>query len=477
MAGDRTIGCVLVNHFRARLELARRPELADCPGLIVDRSRRRSMVVDTLPAIREAVAGMRLERARSLEPDAVLIEADESYYRQAFERMLCALEQVGDRVEGAELGVAYVGLDGAAARRDEPLGAVPEHFRPRIGIGANKFTSFVAARVRRSSGVTMVPADAAAFLAPHPIELLPCSSDLIDDLEQLGLRSLGDIAAQEPHALVDRFGREGRRAWELANGIDERPLRPRTHEEPVTERLALLEASVSLELLRAAVEMLCTRVFSQPRMQGREAGSATLSCALEDGPTWSREFHFRSGVGHWRRAAEIIKQKLETEHPQAPVEAMTITLGHLSGATGQQLSLFPDIRADREQRILQTERQLQARLGSAALHRMVSVAPWHPAPEQRTLQVAIDPAAQDEMRPVAGSSAVEVREGPAQEPLAIREGSQWRAVSRIEDQWSFDLWWRPTPMQRRYYQVSGEDGRQLTLYRDGEYECWYRQTA
>ena len=106
------IGCLIVNHFRARAELARRPQLADCAGVIVERSGRRSVVVDTLPAIRRAVAGMRLEQARSLEPDAVLIEADEPYYRQAFERMLRALEQVGGRVEVAELGVAYVGLGG-----------------------------------------------------------------------------------------------------------------------------------------------------------------------------------------------------------------------------------------------------------------------------------------------------------------------------------------------------------------------------
>ncbi len=234
---------------------------------------------------------------RGTPSSTVLIEADEPHYRQAFERMLCALEQVSGRVEGAELGVAYVGLDGLdgpAAGRDDLLGAVPEHFRPRIGIGANMFTSLVAARARRSPGATIVPGDAAAFLAPHPIGLLPCSSGLLDDLRRLGLRSLGDVAAQEPHALLERFGREGRRAWELASGIDERPLRPRAHEEPVTERLALPEASVSLELLRAAVEMLLARAFVQPRMQGREAGSATLSCELEDGPTWSREFHFRS---------------------------------------------------------------------------------------------------------------------------------------------------------------------------------------
>ena len=55
------IGCLIVNHFRARAELARRPQLADCAGVIVERSGRRSVVVDTLPAIRGAVAGMRLD--------------------------------------------------------------------------------------------------------------------------------------------------------------------------------------------------------------------------------------------------------------------------------------------------------------------------------------------------------------------------------------------------------------------------------
>ena len=478
MAGDRTIGCVLVNHFRARVELARRPQLSDCAGMIVDRSRRRSMVVDTLPAIREAVAGMRLERARSLVPNAVVLEADEPYYRQAFEELLCALDLVSDRVEGAELGVAYVGLDGASVMSDELLCAMPEHYKPRIGIGANKFTSFVAARVRRSSGVTMVPADAAAFLAPHPIELLPCSSDLIDDLEQLGLRSLGDIAAQEPHALLDRFGREGRRAWELANGIDERPLRPWRREEPVVETLLLPEASVSLELLRVVIERLLERAYAQPRMRGRYAETATLTCALEDAPTWEKAFHFRTGVGSWRRAAEMIKRRLETEYPQAPIETITITLAQLGGATGEQGSLFPDLRHDRERRLLETERKLQARLnGQRSLRRLVEVAPWHPAPELRTVHVSIDPSADDGLRPLTAPTAIAVREGPEREPLAVRIGEDWRTVARIEDQWSFNLWWRLTPMQRRYYQVSGEDGRQLTLYRDGEDQCWYRQTA
>ena len=32
-------------------------------------------------------------------------------------------------------------------------------------------------------------------------------------------------------------------------------------------------------------------------------------------------------------------------------------------------------------------------------------------------------------------------------------------------------------MKRDYYRVSGEDGRQITLFRDRHGDCWYRQNA
>ena len=472
------VSSVQINHFRARVELARQPELADCAGLIVDRSKRKAVVIDYLPAVSGSLLGMPLERAHSFAPDAVVIDADESHYRHEFERVLCALEQVSDRVEGAELGVAYVGLDGASAMSDELLCAMPKHYKPRIGVGVNKFVAFVAAHTRRSSGVSRVPHDVAAFLAPHSIDLLPCPSDLTDELRLLDLRTLGEVAAQDVNALLDRFGHEGRRAWELSRGIDDRPLVSRTHEESITETIALPVEATSLELLRAAVERILQWAFAQPRMQGRYAGTATLTCALDDAPTWERTFHFKSSVGSWRRATEIINGRLEAEHPQAPVESMTITLANFGGATGEQLSLFPNLRADRERRLLETERQLQARLnGKHALHRLVDVAPWHPAPEMRTVQVSIDPATTDSMRPLTTPNAVAVREGLAQEPRAVRIGERWREVTQIEDQWSFDLWWRPTPMTRSYYRVSQADGSQLTLFRDQCEDRWYRQSG
>lgn len=55
---------------------------------------------------------MTLEEAVSRHGNAVVLNSDEPYYRRVFGQMLSALQGVSDRVEGADLGTAYVRIDG-----------------------------------------------------------------------------------------------------------------------------------------------------------------------------------------------------------------------------------------------------------------------------------------------------------------------------------------------------------------------------
>ena len=156
---------------------------------------------------------------------------------------------------------------------------------------------------------------------------------------------------------------------------------------------------------------------------------------------------------------------------------MTLTLAGITGGPGVQMGLLPDARRDRRLRLLEAERELQARTGGGhALYRVAQVAPQHPAPEMRAVQVPIDPSGRDAVRPLSTPAAVAVREGPDRQPAAVRLGERWRGVARIEDRWCFDLWWLPEPITRTYYRVSAEDGRQVTLFRDQRGGRWYRQS-
>ena len=479
------VACLLITHLRAKVEMRRHPNLKNIDAIIVERSRERSQVVDSTPSTSGVSPGNTLEEALSIQPTALVLEADEPHYRRVFAQVLTSLQGISDRVEGAELGTAYIRLDGLeriyggeARMVNALLNAVPQDLAPRVGVAEAKFPAFVAARVSEPSRATLVPTDVTSFLAPHSVDLLPVPADLKVALHRFGLHTMGDVASMTKTSLVDRFGGEGRRAWHLSRGMDNSLVIPLAQIETVVEHTSLPFSSASIELLIAVVDTLVARAFSRPSMRGRYAGKVLLECALETGPTWTMESSFKGGVGNLKRALSIIRPRLEEEHPSGPVEDVSLTLDDLAGESGAQLGLLPEARESNKRRLVEVDRELRARTGgSPALYRVVRVAPWHPAPEMRALRVPVDSSARDEVRSMSSPVPVVVREGRDREPEAVRLGNRWREVSRIEEQWGFDLWWMSRPMTRSYYRVRAEDEVEVTLFRDERGGCWYRQGA
>ena len=317
------IACVLITHLRAKVEMRRQPHLKDRAVLIVDRSRTRPLVIDHFPAASGAAAGMTLEQALSRQTDGAVLEADEAHYRRVSHRMLISLQGISDRVEGGELGTAYVRLDGLEALYggearlvNALLNAVPQYLMPRVGVGDAKFPAYAAARSSRPLGAAQAPPDVAGFLAPQPEGLLPVPFKVRGELHRLGLHTLGGLAAMKQDTLAGRFGPEGRRAWKLSLGIDDAPLVPLQHEESVVEQTVLPFSSASLELLLTAADTLLRRAYARPRIRGRYAGGAALECILYRAQPWHKEFHFKQPVGDWQRASRIIRGQLEAEPPQ-----------------------------------------------------------------------------------------------------------------------------------------------------------------
>ncbi len=116
--------------------------------------------------------------------------------------MLASLQGTSDRVEGAELGTAYVRIDGIeklyrgeAGAVSTLLNVVPSYLNPRIGVADAKFFAFVAARTCGAHGAFRVPKDVAAFLAPHSIDLLPVSTDVKSEMHRFGLHTMGAVAS------------------------------------------------------------------------------------------------------------------------------------------------------------------------------------------------------------------------------------------------------------------------------------------
>ena len=98
-----------------------------------------------------------------------------------------------------------------------------------VGIADGRLASTLAARASARRGEPIVIDGGleatAAFLAPYPVRVLAtvagCPDDLVDLLERLGLRRLGDVASLSPEALYDRFAAMGMTVHRLASGTDD----------------------------------------------------------------------------------------------------------------------------------------------------------------------------------------------------------------------------------------------------------------
>jgi DNA polymerase-4/protein ImuB len=344
--------------------------------------------------------GVPVREALGLCRDAVFLAPDPIRYHEASEAFLRVLSGVSPLVEGGDLGLAYVGVDGLQGHYEDEMTLGETLVRAvrggvgleaSVGIAEGKFPAWAAAAVSAPGEVTVVPAGKEReFLAPLDISLLPASPEVLRRLDLYGLPTMADLAALPLGAVQAQFGPEGRRLWELAHGLDREPLRLRRHEESLSERLTFPEPAVSTEALLVAGRELLGRLFRQPALRHRAVRRMRLRAALADGRSWERTVTFREATADRDQMLYVLRCTLEASLPSRPVEEMEVTLSDLTGETGKQEGLFA-AKGRRRTQLEEALRQLKARFGQSPVYHIVEVEPWSRIPERRLALIDYDP--------------------------------------------------------------------------------------
>lgn len=228
---ESTIACLLVTHLPVKSERQRYPALRGKPLVIVESRRAGEMVLDSSPEAGNVSAGMSVPEALERCPQAALMPADGEFYNAVFDRFADRLAMRCPAVEQADLGCVYAGLEGLslvyggeARLVASLLQAAPPEFDPHIGVASSRFTACVIASGTQPGRAAKAPPDEAAFLSGRSIDLLPLSPESKARLHLSGVHTLGRLAAMPVSAVQARLGPAGRRAWELARGIDRSPI-------------------------------------------------------------------------------------------------------------------------------------------------------------------------------------------------------------------------------------------------------------
>jgi nucleotidyltransferase/DNA polymerase involved in DNA repair len=391
------VACVFIPHFPLRVEILRHPELDGLPLALTDLAgagRRRIVECSPEAVERGLRVGMPLREAVGACPEAVILTSDPVAYANAFADLLRSLGAVSPGVEAGETGIAFVdlrglerlygGLDNITAAL---LRSVPPALRPRIGLAANKFTAHVAATQARPGGVRMIPAAyAKAFLASSPIDVLPVPFEMRRRLERFGLYHLRDIARLPLGKLQAQFGPDGRRAWELAHGQDNAPIRPLTHEERFVERLPLPSPTVQIETVLMALNQVCERAYTRKEVRGRGVRQIRLQLLLEEHRSWERTVSLKGTIDEPWLLNTTLRYRLQGLQLEGAVEEVVLELIGLTDIHARQAQLFDDdtnLRRRQRKEIGEAVRQIKQRYGRSPLYHVVGIEPWSRIPERR----------------------------------------------------------------------------------------------
>ena len=401
------IVCVLVPRFalttalgdRSELLLGRPLALAPEPGGVAQ--------VGEVSLAAEAFgihAGMRLGEALSRCPELTLIAPDPAGVADLWETWLARLESIGAGVAPERPGLVCFdarGLRGLHGGLDGVLRVTRTALRgpARLGVAPTRFCAVAAAtraRARRPEivgdgapprGGPVSGADLRAreYLAPLPVTLLrarPALAELPSALEQLGVTTLGGLAALPADAVADRFGRPGLLARRLACGDDDPP-RPRVPGEVLRESLELPDAALGPQLERG-LGLLIDRLLARRERRGRTLRAVVVSAALvEQGGTWRRQVVFRESLADPVRMRLALVPRL-VELP-APAQRLGLAVERFGPPAADQRTLLADPADARAGLLREAIGQARAAAGPEAALRVLEVDPDSRVPERRAV--------------------------------------------------------------------------------------------
>jgi len=325
--------------FYVSIELLRHPELRGQPVVVAGRGPRAVVTTASYEARRYGVgSAMPAARARRLCPQAVFLAPDFPTYRQVSARLMDLVRSHIERVEVVGLDEAYLDLDGLYSPRAAMRRLLAEirdatQLTCSVGIGPNKLVAKVASDAEKPAGFVVLGREqACARFASSPPGLLPgIGPKTAARLAEMGLSTLGALAAASPEMLVERFGPNlgqalHRRARFEHDGevqaarkvVSES--RERTFDSDLDDPARLRE-----ELARMARE-LCTSLYTHGR-RGRTIG---IKVRLDDFTTVTRAHTVAEPTADAALVSAVALQLLEDYAPPRPVRLLGVRVAGLT---------------------------------------------------------------------------------------------------------------------------------------------------
>lgn len=331
-------------------------------------------------------SAMPAARARRLCPQAVFLKPRIDYYAQVSTEIREILESFTPLVEPLSLDEAFLDCTGSEALfgASAQIGRlIKQRIRAElrlvasVGVAPNKFLAKIASDQGKPDGFVVVESDQVQqFLDPLPVGRLWGVGKVTGrTFERLAIHTIGQLRQMPIAILEELFGSSGQHYWELAHGIDHRPVVPDREAKSVSHETTFATDVADDEILRAWLVELVEHVARRLRRHEIQGRSVELKVRLADFTTLTRSLKLPRPTNVTQELLDAGLELLTTRLPsrRLPVRLLGFGVHRLAEPGPVQQQLFDQPERERQRDLDRVADQIAAKFGNSGLRRGTSM--------------------------------------------------------------------------------------------------------
>lgn len=240
-------------------------------------------------------------------PKAVFLPVDMDKYLEVSAQIHEILYSFSPDIEPISIDEAFLDITGSYHLFGTPLETckrIKEKVRAltgltaSVGLAPTKMAAKIASDIDKPDGLVEVTKEGLLdFLRPLDVrKIWGLGRKAGDELNSIGIRTIGDIAARDPDELTGIFGKVGLEFWRLAHGIDERMVLSEGVAKSISSEMTFDIDTIEDQKVEGVLLTLCEKVSGRLRAYGLKARTVTLKIRLSDFSTFTRSNTIKSAT-------------------------------------------------------------------------------------------------------------------------------------------------------------------------------------
>lgn len=295
MAGQRKIIHVDMDAFFASVEQRDHPEYQGKPLIVGGQPDSRGVVAACSYEARQfgIHSAMPSARAYRLCPQAIFVRPRFDAYREVSSQIRDIFWRYASEVEPLSLDEAYLDVSytadyngsatliAKAIKRDI---LAETHLHASAGVSYNKFLAKIASDMDKPNGLYVIrPEQGEKFVETLAVGKFHGIGPATENkMKQLGIETGLDLRNKTLAQLTERFGKAGQYYFNIARGIDERPVRSSRIRKSLGKETTFAQDILSIAELTAKLLDLAEMVLSSLAKQNLNARTVTVKVKYSD---------------------------------------------------------------------------------------------------------------------------------------------------------------------------------------------------